>query len=87
MDTITGITVVFEDHGQDFLEFDIKDGNVIAVRPFQSNTWSGLRVVNESISVGDYIALRLEPGVRTIAYQIIEVRSLPPAVQIGSTDI
>ncbi len=37
------ITVHLEDHGQDFLEWDIEDGKVIACRPFQEWFWKGTR--------------------------------------------
>ncbi|WP_418648854.1 hypothetical protein ACNQFN_11340 [Thauera butanivorans] len=73
-----GMTVVFEDHGQDFLKFDIKGGRVIDARPFQSDMWSGAEVINETIHRGDHIALRHEhsSGVRTIRYPIDAVLPL-----------
>ena len=40
----TAVTVTFEDHGQDFLEWDIQDGKVIACRPFQAGIWVGLEI-------------------------------------------
>lgn len=41
------ITIHFEDHGQDFLEWDCdKDGIIIDCRPFQSNVWCKGRVAN-----------------------------------------
>ena len=37
-------TIVFEDHGQDFLEWDVRNGVVVACRPFQEWAWKGTRV-------------------------------------------
>lgn len=40
-------TIEFEDHGQDFLEWDIaEDGRVLESRPYQSEVWTQYRVVN-----------------------------------------
>lgn len=40
-------TVLFEDHMQDFLEWDLDDaGVVVACRPFQAWAWVGSRVLN-----------------------------------------
>ena len=46
------ITVHFEDHGQDFLEWDIEDGIVVDCRPFQGWHWNGTRVHNDHIFPG-----------------------------------
>ena len=37
-------TIAFEDHSQDFLEWDVKDGVVVACRPFQEWAWKGTKV-------------------------------------------
>lgn len=44
----TFTTVHFEDHGQDFLEWDIDDatGAVFGCRPFQHDLWVGRRRVD-----------------------------------------
>jgi hypothetical protein len=44
---ITGgnATITFEDQGQDFLEWDIKDRKVVASRPFQADLWVGSEVL------------------------------------------
>ena len=40
-------TIVFEDDGQDFLEWDVDEkGVVVDCRPFQQNVWNGTKVVN-----------------------------------------
>lgn len=38
------VTVRFEDHGQDFLEWDIREGRVVNCRPFQKSIWCGLEI-------------------------------------------
>jgi hypothetical protein len=37
-------TITFEDQGQDFLVWDIKDRKVVACRPFQADLWVGSEV-------------------------------------------
>ena len=40
-------TIVFEDDGQDFLEWDLDpEGKVVECRPFQGDIWCGNVVVN-----------------------------------------
>ena len=46
------ITVYFEDHGQDFLEWDIKGGFVVGCRPFQDWLWNGTYVFSKDIQPG-----------------------------------
>lgn len=82
-----GMTVVLEDNGQDFLEFDIKNAAIADARPCQADIWSGLQVLNEEISIGDYIALRADWGTRTLLYPVVEVRSLDMPIAIGPTDV
>lgn len=42
-------TVTFEDHGQDFLEWDLDAmGKIIECRPFQAGIWCGRYVVNHT---------------------------------------
>lgn len=42
-------TIHFEDHGQDFLEWDVAaDGSIIESRPFQSTIWCKYKVTNLS---------------------------------------
>lgn len=74
----TGITVVLEDHGQDFLEFDIKGGHIVATRPFQGGVWNGAEVFNRFTEVGDHLFIRTADGreCRTILYPVIETRTL-----------
>lgn len=81
------ITVHLKDHGQDFLEFDIKGGKIIAARPFQHDIWSGREVLSETIAVGDYIVLRDDFGQRTLLYPVVEVHPMVVPIQVGPTDI
>lgn len=54
---IHGMSVLIEDHGQDFLEFDIKDGQIIETRPFQGFVWDDSRVLNNEIGIGTQLVL------------------------------
>lgn len=73
-DPHAGCTVELEDHGQDFLEFDIKGGVIVDTRPFQGFVWDGRKVLNTKIGVGDYIDLSGLVGV--IRYPVIDVKPL-----------
>jgi len=68
------ITVHFEDHGQDFLEWDIKDGVVVDCRPFQGWLWNGTKVHNTDIQDGDILQITTTDGVeRTLKYPVERV--------------
>lgn len=71
-------TIIFEDHGQDFIEWDINEnGEVINSRPFQSHVWSGGTVLNEELKAGDsviYLSPRLCRPIE-IRYPIASVKS------------
>lgn len=73
-----GMTVVLEDHGQDFLEFDIKEGHIVATRPFQGFVWDGAVVFNETLVPGDYMCVRtrFSSVSRMFRYPIVEVRQI-----------
>lgn len=58
------ITVVFEDQGQDFLEWDIKDGTVVDCRPFQEWLWNGTKVHNTKILPGVILDITPREGGR-----------------------
>ena len=51
------ITVYLEDHGQDFLEWDIEDGVVVGCRPFHWWMWKGTKVHNTDIRPGDVLVI------------------------------
>ncbi len=80
-----GMTVRLEDHGQDFLEFDIKGGKIIATRPFQGFVWNGRQVMNTTLGVGDRIWLGSESERRPLLYRVESISAL--AVAIGPGDI
>lgn len=86
LNPIDGMTVVLEDRGQDFLEFDIKDGRVIAARPFQDEVWSGQEVLNTSIKIGECITLKADFGARTLLYPVVAKRPIEK-VAIGPVDV
>lgn len=80
------LTVYFEDHGQDFLEWDIEDGVVVACRPFQGWVWEGTRVIpmrcvtdftgqeSEDIQPGDILQLLTKKGkLLTLNYPVERV--------------
>ena len=61
----TVITVYLKDRGQDFLEWDIKDGVVVDCRPFQGYFWNGTQVHNTDIKPGDILEITPVVGGRT----------------------
>jgi hypothetical protein len=70
-------TIVFEDCGQDFLEWDLDDeGTVIDCRPFQSWLWKGSRIAYpDPLKVGDQPEVETSEGrYLTLKYQIIEIK-------------
>ncbi len=84
------LTVYLKDHGQDFLEWDIRDGVVVDSRPFQAWLWNGVLVHNEKIRRGDILDITSKIGTRmTIKYPVVRVkrvseeRQLEPVHQEG----
>lgn len=68
------ITVYFEDHGQDFLEWDIEEGVVVGCRPYQEWLWKGTKVHNTSIRPGDILEVSGSDGRRrTLNYAVVKV--------------
>lgn len=84
---IDGMTVALEDCGQDFLEFDIKDGRIVATRPCQGWVWNGKEVANKQIHPGRPIYLKTdgEENLR-LNYLVESVRPLE-MVRIGPLDV
>lgn len=69
------ITVYLEDHGQDFLEWDIEDGMVVDCRPFQGWLWKGTKVHNTNIQPGDILEITPPAsGELTLNYPVESVR-------------
>jgi hypothetical protein len=60
-------TVVFEDDGQDFLEWDVDDdGEVVGCRPFQDWVWVGTYIFDhENVKPGDHLIVDLPSGRHT----------------------
>lgn len=68
------LTVHFEDHGQDFLEWDIEEGYVIGCRPYQGWVWNGTTVHNADIQAGSILRITTNDGVeRTLNYPVERV--------------
>lgn len=72
------VTITFEDHGQDFLEWDLDTaGKVIECRPFQAGIWCGRHVVNhKSLKKGAYVIL---DDMRTVNYPPTKVQRFKAA--------
>lgn len=68
------ITVYLEDHGQDFLEWDIEDGMVVDCRPFQGWLWKGAKVHNTNIQLGDILEITCAGARLTLNYPVESVR-------------
>lgn len=62
-------TVKFEDKGQDFLEWIIKDGIIIDCQPFQFDFWVGKKVKIDN----DIASIERQGEWRTINYKVISV--------------
>lgn len=75
-------TITFEDRGQDFLEWDLDENNVVVVcRPFQGWVWIGNTVVNKVLKVGGKVRFKSKSirstgslAALTLNYKIIEIR-------------
>jgi hypothetical protein len=71
-------TIIFEDHFQDFTEWDIDDsGYVIACRPFQSWAWNGAFVLHhDKLNPGDHVHIVTKSfHPTTVKYPVKEVIS------------
>ena len=65
-------TIAFEDHGQDFLEWDVKDGVVVACRPFQEWAWKGTKVDMRRAQEGQLLPIIATSGqTKVIKYPVI----------------
>lgn len=71
-------TLMFEDDGQDFMEWDIDGtGFVVACRPFQSFVWCGMRVV--SAEVGKYPQILMKKKIdgtkrATLQHRVLQIK-------------
>lgn len=87
LNPVDGMTVVLEDWGQDFLEFDIKGGRIVATRPMQGWVWNGMKVVNKAIHSGRPLYLEADASKNLrLNYPVESVRPLQ-MVRIGPLDV
>ncbi|WP_309376038.1 hypothetical protein [Rhodoferax sp.] len=69
------MTVTFQDHGQDFLEWDIKDMTVVGCRPFQAWVWVGKKVHTMPTLPMQQIVIINEAGEpRPIRYPVVKIK-------------
>lgn len=71
-------TIIFEDNGQDFLEWDIdEEGKVVDCRPFQSAIWCGYRVLfPEQLEASDTVYVETKGDLRAMIHKVQAVKSL-----------
>lgn len=69
-------TIVFKDEGQDFLEWDIVDNQVIQSRPFQSQMWQETYCDPANLNPGDLLPVVLGGDFTFIKHPIKEILSL-----------
>lgn len=71
----------FEDHGQDFLWWDIdEEGCVIDCGPFQADVWIGvLTSFPKNINVGDKLIFVGNFGPRELNYRVEKIVDIPHA--------
>lgn len=74
-------TIRFQDHGQDFLEWDLDaKGKVVACRPFQAWLWCKARVTNaETLRRGSLVTYRMGRIERTVRYPLVQARKAAPS--------
>jgi hypothetical protein len=67
-------TIHFEDHGQDFLEWDIDGDHVVDSRPLKGWLWKGAFVVNPlELVVGGKITVQQAGFEVTLKYPIVKI--------------
>ncbi|MDI5832528.1 hypothetical protein OCF84_21590 (plasmid) [Shewanella xiamenensis] len=59
-------TITFEDKGQDFYEWIVRDGIVVDCQPFQSNIWVGMEVRID----GDTVFIRKGDEAVSLNYKV-----------------
>lgn len=70
------VTIEFEDHGQDFLEWEIEFtysdyalGKVIDSRPFQKDIWDKYFVISGKPKEKQYVSVGTDPDSKVIKIQ------------------
>mgnify|MGYP001573167488 CR=1 FL=1 len=66
------MTIFFEDRGQDFLEWDLEDMKVVAVRPFQAFVWVGQKLIGTP-KVGKAPSFLSAGEVKTMNYKLVKI--------------
>ena len=56
---MTGM-ITLSDGGQDYIEFDITDNIITAVRPAKLAGWKGTRLLNKTFKVGGTLIIDLQ---------------------------
>jgi hypothetical protein len=76
------VTVTFQDHGQDFLEWDIdlQKEEIVGCRPYQSRIWCGLACRQKVFEVGKQVSFERADNheTRWINYPIEEIKIHEP---------
>ena len=72
------IRVTLEDHGQDFLRWDIEDGVVVDCQPFQDWVWNGTKILNEEFGPGDQLIIQSPKTgtVSTLNYPVEKIENI-----------
>ena len=71
------IRVHLEDHGQDFLRWDIKDGVVVESYPFQGWLWNGTKILNKEFGPGDQLIIQPpNSDVTTLNYPVAKIEKV-----------
>jgi len=64
-------TIHLEDHGQDFLRWDIDEqGNIIDSQPYQKEMWTQFRVTNIKVLVGRKLIVKYKDGRNDMSYTL-----------------
>lgn len=61
---VSSRSIEFEDHGQDFLRFDLNAANVVVgCTPFQASVWCEAVVLNPDVGVGEHVRITTKRGI------------------------
>ena len=66
------ITIFFEDQGQDFLEWDLEDMKVVAVRPVHGFIWVGSKLIG-TLKVGQAPSFLSAGEVKSMNYKLVKI--------------
>lgn len=75
--------LTFQDHGQDFLTWQIEKDRVVDCTPFQASTWVGSQILNpDELAVGKCVVIKCKhksSGTLEIKYPLEGFKLLPDA--------